>query len=211
MSKYAMHHPILIAGLGAHKIIISEERLEELYKELQEFITLLYNVDSYKKYNEIMQSIRLVQLAFLNMREDYALSYYLLISSIELFASMAIKKNKVVSKHPLNEKWGKLAEENEDIFHLFKEYTRLNGEDKQLRKRFVEFILEYFPPNQWNQLEHPSEGDLAAIALYLMVADNEPGLEIVFQRINVIYMFNYIMVDICKESTDLRCSFLVLL
>ncbi|HDR4898641.1 TPA: hypothetical protein QCR38_000810 [Bacillus cereus] len=94
---------------------------------------------------------------------------------------------------------------------MFKEYTRLNGEDKQLRKRFVEFILEYFPPNQWNQLEHPSEGDLAAIALYLMVADNEPGLEIVFQRINVIYMFNYIMVDICKESTDLRCSFLVLL
>ncbi|HDR4898642.1 TPA: hypothetical protein QCR38_000811 [Bacillus cereus] len=105
MSKYAMHHPILIVGPGVHKIVISKERLEELYKELQEFITLLYNVDSYKKYNEIMQSIRLVQLAFLNMREDYALSYYLLISSIELFASMAIKKNKVVSKHPLNEKW----------------------------------------------------------------------------------------------------------
>ncbi|WP_410979505.1 hypothetical protein [Bacillus cereus] len=163
MKKFAMHHPILKAGPGAHKIVIPEERLEELYKELQEFIKLLCDVIPYKKYTEVMQSIRLVQLAFLNMREDFSLSYYLLISSIEPFASKAIKRKPVVSKHPLEEKWKKYAEENEDISQLFKEYSRLSGENKQLRKRFVEFVLEYCPPNQWNQLEHPSERDLAAI------------------------------------------------
>ncbi|MDA2095474.1 hypothetical protein PDN23_22955 [Bacillus cereus] len=162
MTKFAKHHPILITGPGAHKTNISEERIEELHQELQEFITILYKVP-FKRYTEIMQSIRLVQLAFLNMREDFALSYYLLISAIEPFASKAIKRNKVVSKHQLNEKWEKLAEENEDVFHLFEEYRRLTGENKQLKKRFVEFILEYCPPNQWNQLEHPSEGDLAGM------------------------------------------------
>ncbi|WP_074596258.1 hypothetical protein [Bacillus cereus] len=163
VTKYAMHHPILTAGPGAHKIVIPEERLEELYRELQEFVKLLCDVIPYKKYTEVMQSIRLVQLAFLNMREDFALSYYLLISSIEPFARKAIKRKRVVSKHPLEEKWKKYAEENEDISQLFEEYSRLSGENKQLVKRFVEFVLEYCPPNQWNQLEHPSEWDLAAI------------------------------------------------
>ncbi|WP_218923631.1 hypothetical protein [Bacillus toyonensis] len=154
--EIAIQYPILTAGPGAHRTRIHKNELSELYNELKEVIEFLYDVPL-KKYKEFMQSIRLVQLAFLNQREDFALGYYLLVSAIEPFLQKAIKDKEVISKHPLVEEWKSIAKDNESVDELFNEYKRISSMNKYIGKRFVEFIMKYCPPSQWDKLKHPHE------------------------------------------------------
>ncbi len=150
----AIQHPILSAGPGAYNPIIQESALRELHMDCQKLIIVLYDIP-YKKYKELMQSIRLVHLALLNKREDFALGYYLLVSAIESFAETAIDRKKVKSRHVLEEEWKNIAIENEVVNRLFEEYKKMSGMNKYLGKRFVEFIIKYCPLDQWNKIKHP--------------------------------------------------------
>ncbi|MBJ7985832.1 hypothetical protein [Bacillus cereus] len=157
LHEISIQYPILTAGPGCHNTFIHKDELSELYNELKKVITILYDIP-FKKYKEFMQSIRLVHLALLNQREDFALGYYLLVSAIEPFAKKAIKKKKVVSKHPLVKEWERIAKDNESVYELFEEYQRISSMNQYLGKRFVEFIMKYCPPNQWDKLKHHDEG-----------------------------------------------------
>ncbi|TKI87282.1 hypothetical protein FC699_29505 [Bacillus wiedmannii] len=154
--EIAIQYPILTAGPGCHSTIIHKDELNELYNELKKVIAFLYDAP-FEDYKKFMRSIRLVHLAFLNQREDFALGYYLLVSAIEPFLEKAIKDREVISKHPLVEEWKSIAETNESVKELFKEYRRASSMNKYIRKRFVEFIMKYCPPSQWDKLKHPFE------------------------------------------------------
>ncbi|EMA7400539.1 hypothetical protein [Bacillus thuringiensis] len=161
--ELAIQHPILTAGPGAHSTRIHKNELNELYNELKKVITFLYDIP-FKKYTEFMQSIRLVHLAFLNQREDFALGYYLLVSAIEPFLQKAVKDREVIVKHPLFEEWKSIAKDNESINELFNDYKRISSMNKYIGKRFVEFIMKYCPPSQWDKLKHPNEESALHIA-----------------------------------------------
>ncbi|KIQ85204.1 hypothetical protein RT27_20350 [Bacillus sp. L_1B0_5] len=154
--EIAIQYPILTAGPGCHSTRIHKDELSELYNELKKVIAFLYDAP-FEVYKKFMRSIRLVHLAFLNQREDFALGYYLLVSAIEPFLEKAIKDKEVISKHPLVEEWKSIAETNESVKELFEEYRRASSMNKYIRKRFVEFIMKYCPPSQWDKLKHPFE------------------------------------------------------
>ncbi|CAI6231780.1 hypothetical protein EQZ01_02975 [Bacillus subtilis] len=154
----AVQFPVVTAGTGAHNVNISSMELNDLYKNLQETIDILFNL-SYKQYTLAMQTIRLVHLAHMNKRDDFGLAYYLLVSSLETFSTAAIKKSRVSpNTNPDEEKWKRISEENNgDFAELFNEYIAMKKKDKLIGKRFIEFILEYCPPKEWNKLKHPNE------------------------------------------------------
>ncbi|WP_218924516.1 hypothetical protein [Bacillus cereus] len=180
--EIAIQHPILTAGPGAHSTRIHKNELSELYNELEKVITFLYDVP-FKKYIEFMQSIRLVHLAFLNQREDFALGYYLLVSAIEPFLQKAIKDREVIVKHPLVEEWKSIAKDNKSINELFNEYKRISSMNKYIGKRFVEFIMKYCPPSQWDKLKHPNEEH----ALHFAELNGEKGDWMTQKKWNEIY------------------------
>lgn len=150
----AIQFPVLTAGPGSHNYRLSEDQIENYYQELNETINLLYKVP-YKLYFRLMRAIRLAQLAYNNKREDFSLAYYLLVSSIEVITQRGTKVPK--NKHKLEEKWGEMAKEDEIISELFAEYKKLRNNDKKLRERFVKFIFDYCPPEEWINLKHPKE------------------------------------------------------
>ncbi|MCA1215032.1 MULTISPECIES: hypothetical protein [Bacillus amyloliquefaciens group] len=158
MKDIAVQFPIITAGTGAHNVHISSRELSDIYGGLKETIDILFDL-SYKQYTLAMQSIRLVHLANMNKRDDFGLAYYLLVSSIETLSSKAIKRSKVIPDiHPNEEKWRELSEKNGgDFAELFNEFIAMKRKDKLIGKRFIEFILEYCPPKEWNNLKHPSE------------------------------------------------------
>ncbi|KOC22994.1 MULTISPECIES: hypothetical protein [Bacillus amyloliquefaciens group] len=158
LKDIAIHFPVKTAGTGSSNVRISNAELSNIYGRLREMIDILFGL-SYKQYTLAMQSIRLVHLAHMNKRDDFGLAYYLLVSSIETVSSLAIKKNKVISNtHPNEEKWREISEKNGgDFAELFNEFMAMKKKDKLIGKRFIEFILEYCPPKEWNNLKHPDE------------------------------------------------------
>ncbi|MGW6384176.1 hypothetical protein, partial [Peribacillus butanolivorans] len=156
LSELAIQFPILTAGPGAHDTQLSNEGTSRLINNLTEMINLIYSMP-HDLYKSIMQSIRLVQLAHLNKREDFGLSYYLLVSSIEPVATKAIKRKKVVKENPIKKEWKELAKTNEEFSSLLIKYQDELSKNKYLGIRFVEFIMQYCPPVEWFELEHPYE------------------------------------------------------
>lgn len=158
LKDIAVQFPVITAGTGSHNVRISNSELNDIYKSLQETIDILFDL-SYKQYTLAMQTIRLVHLAHMNKRDDFGLAYYLLVSSLETFATAAIKKSKVSpDMNPDEERWKKICvDTGGDFAELFKEYIALKKKDKLISKRFIEFILEYCPPKEWNNLKHPNE------------------------------------------------------
>lgn len=158
LKDIAIQFPVITAGTGSHNVRISSMELNDWYGRLQEMIDILFDLP-YKKYTHAMQTIRLVHLAHMNKRDDFGLAYYLLVSSLETFSTEAIKRNKVIPNiSPDEEKWKKISEENGGEFaELFKEYIAVKKKDKLIGKRFIEFILKYCPPKEWDNLKHPYE------------------------------------------------------
>ncbi|MHB8077251.1 hypothetical protein [Desulfosporosinus fructosivorans] len=153
LQQLAIQFPVLIAGPGCHDWNLSFETTSQYENQLKDTFSVLQALP-YEDYVRFMQAIRLVNLAHLNKREDFALAYFLLISSIETIAQIAIKRKKVVEKHPQEEQWSKESKSNMDFRELFKAYKEERGKNQYLGKRFVTFILEYSTPETWGQLEH---------------------------------------------------------
>jgi hypothetical protein len=157
LKSLAIQNPVLVAGPGCVNTYISKERLSIIEKELSEIIGLLWNMPT-NKYREFMYAIRLSALSNDNLRNDFALAYYLRSSSIESVAQIAIKRKS--EKHPLESEWKTRAESDPEFDAIFQAYTQQRGNNQYLSKRFQEFILKYCPTEEWNELRHPMETNL---------------------------------------------------
>lgn len=148
--------PIVTAGAGAHDTILSNETEQSYISNIEETVNTLIKLP-YEEYILFMQSIRLVHLAHLNYREDFALGFYLLISAIETAAQQETSKREKV-KHEKLSIWNKLAKDNPDIKLLLNEYKNLRFQDnksKGITELFINFILDNCPIKQWSDMIHP--------------------------------------------------------
>ncbi|QYR19789.1 hypothetical protein KZ483_18125 [Paenibacillus sp. sptzw28] len=157
----AMLFPQRVAGPGGVKTSLPDEKIQGFASELEEVVEILYELP-YETYKRFMQSIRLIQLAHNNKRDDFSLAYYLLVSAIEGVAQMAIPIE--IKVDPQEEQWEKLAKEHKAVKSLLGQFTSFQKNSHQLTKRFTKFILEYCPISEWHGLEHhfqdmPSYGD----------------------------------------------------
>ncbi|UPQ77470.1 hypothetical protein [Chryseobacterium nepalense] len=82
---YGLTYPVLSAGPGTLRIEMDEREELSLASNIREIISLLKTI-KYDVYRKFMQNARLVQLSLINKREDFGLSYQLLVSSIESVA-----------------------------------------------------------------------------------------------------------------------------
>ena len=163
LTTLGLQFPILVAGPGSHDTILSKETTLNYIKELKTITQILFSI-SYDDYFIIMQSIRLVYLAHLSKRDDFALAYYLLVSSMESVAQVAIRRKSVAEKHPLEDRWNVLAKTNEEFSQILSAYKQERGKNSYLSKRFNKFIMTYCPPDKWNQLEHPEENRVSYLS-----------------------------------------------
>jgi hypothetical protein len=154
LTTLGLQFPVRIAGPGSHNWQLSVQTLENYSLSLSEVTALLYNLP-HKDYIRVMRAIRLVQLAHNNVRDDFSLAYYLLVSAIETIAQKAVAKKEFAEKHPQEEAWKSASKNNPMVKELLTAYRDERGKTQYLRKRFVKYILDYCPPSQWSDLEHP--------------------------------------------------------
>lgn len=150
----AIQNPTLIAGPGFVNNIISKADVEIMIKDLDDIINLLWEI-SIDKYRKIMYAVRLAALSIYNVRTDFALGYYLMTSSIESIAQIAIKRKS--KKHLCEEAWSKRAENDQEFKMVFEAYKKERGNNQYLAERFQKFILKYCPISEWGKLKHPME------------------------------------------------------
>lgn len=150
----AIQNPILVAGPGSVNRYISKADLEIMMKDLNEIINLLWKIPI-DKYREFMYAIRLSALSIYNSRTDFALGYYLMASSIESIAQIAIKRKS--KKHSYESKWKERAKGDPEFNIVFEAYKNERGNNQYLSERFQEFILKYSPIREWKELKHPME------------------------------------------------------
>lgn len=144
-------------GTGAVETIIAEKNILTFHEEIEFLIGILYKLP-YDDYERIMQSIRLINLAHLSKREDFALAYYLLVSAIESVSQMAIPKKEQPEDEKEAEKLvEELAKVNTKIKPLLDKYKVSKENSYQLSRRFREFILTYCAPSEWDNVEHPDD------------------------------------------------------
>ena len=151
-----IHFPVLCAGPGSHNCQLSQETIGEFYYTINRVTSVLFSLP-YELYFQVMYAIRLVHLAHLSKREDFALAYYLLVSAIESMAQLAIERKDVVEPHPCEQKWEQLAKSCEYAKELLDAYKVKVGESSYLRRRFVKFVFQYCPHSTWGELAHPME------------------------------------------------------
>ncbi|WP_079504506.1 hypothetical protein [Mesobacillus jeotgali] len=160
LGKFAIQHPILKAGPGAHDTRLSQLTYEKIKTQLQETIQILHKLP-YELYIKGMQSIRLVHLSQINKRDDFGLGYYLLISAIEPIATAAISRKSVAPKNPVLDEWRAKSKTNPEFQPLLNAYQQELSKNRYIGKRFVAFVMNYCPPDQWMDLEHPKENSIA--------------------------------------------------
>lgn len=156
----ALEWPRTIAGPGSNGStvhssvqVIWKERLIDILKK----IDILKNLD-HSIYFEMMRTIRLIHLAHINHRNDFDLSFSMLISAIESIATKAIPEIKI--QHHLDyQNWKKKSFRNrdEETQRLYKEYHRLKEVERQilnggLSNRFTEFIMKSKPKDYMNEV-----------------------------------------------------------
>ncbi|MED3986962.1 hypothetical protein P4646_23335 [Peribacillus simplex] len=152
LRERGIYFPVKTTGTGFTNTQISQTRIDNYYTELSELTDLLYRIP-YDDYIRFMQAIRLLNLGHINKREEFSLSYYLLVSALESIAQLAIPIERV--KEPMEEEWENLAKTNKAVKNLLGQYKSLRESGHQLTKRFREFILKYCPVKEWNLHEHP--------------------------------------------------------
>lgn len=154
-SELALNHVVLVAGPGANHPRVSEGKLSEMFRELENLTSKLMSVDI-KAYRIAMQSIRLVHLSLVVKRDDFGLAYLLVVSAIESVAQHAIKRNKVKKKHPKEAEWKQRSKDDIQFKELFESYLESRGNNQYLRERFVSFIEMYAPVDKWpDYVQHP--------------------------------------------------------
>ena len=153
--------PVLSLGMdgtesSVHPSIVSQ--WIDNFKEIFQIVTEFSETDisnSKLSYRTFFQIIRLVQLSLQNKKNDFDLSFTLLVSAIEsaaTFYSPAISPQKS-TEHRL---WLKLKKsEDSTIRSLAKKYEELWAKfsqvdkDSQLSQRFIKFIFECAPKESW--------------------------------------------------------------
>ncbi|WP_242272166.1 hypothetical protein [Bacillus cereus group sp. BfR-BA-01310] len=151
--------PNKVAGTGAVSTTIPEKKIQQFTSELDEIVNILHELP-YEDYEKFMQAIRLINLAHINKRDDFALAYYLLVSAIEAIAQIAILPE--ITEDPQEKKWEELAQEHKPIKSLLNQFRNYRNNSDQLTKRFTKFVSQYCPSSQWFELEHQDEDRLAS-------------------------------------------------
>ncbi|WP_249598510.1 hypothetical protein [Peribacillus frigoritolerans] len=154
----ALQFPHKVAGTGYVNTFLADNKIQEFASEINEVVELLYELP-YEYYERFMQSIRLINLAHNNKRDDFALAYYLLVSAIEGIAQMAIPPE--INKDPQEDHWEELAKEHKPLKSLLAQFRNYRENSGQLMKRFTNFILKYCPESEWLRLEHHEEERMA--------------------------------------------------
>ncbi|MCM3651338.1 hypothetical protein [Metabacillus litoralis] len=155
LEELILHFPIATSGAEAHDFLQpGKDTDREYFETINDILDVLLHL-KYEDYQMAMQSIRLIHLAHLNFREDFGLSYYLLLSGIESVTQKAIKRKS--KKHPLENEWVKIAKDNPLIEELLSAYKNERGNNKYLGERVTKFILKYFPPKYWDDYKGKSE------------------------------------------------------
>lgn len=150
----AIQNPILIAGPGCTHVRLLKDELEKIKKGLSLLIHLLWKLPI-DRYRNFMNSIRLSALSIYTMRSDFALGYYLMSSSIESIAQVAIKRKS--KKHPCESKWKERSKIDPEFKMVFEAYKNERGYNEYLSERFTNFILQFCPIEEWKGLKHPME------------------------------------------------------
>lgn len=181
--QLAILHPILTAGPGATHSNLSIEKQKQMQDQIATFISKLMALE-YKNYWLVMQNIRLIHLSLLSKRDDFGLAYQLAISAIEVMAQKAIAekafKRGIVNLNDPNEQvWKEKAEVDPDFKALLEAYREARGKNKYLRERFVRFLLQYAPVDQWvDYVDHPQQD----MADYIKELNPSHNLEYVVKK-----------------------------
>lgn len=155
--RLAIQFPVVVAGPGIHSPVPEIWRAD-FSLAVADLVSLLLNLP-YDAYVSAMESMRLVHMAQLYKRDDFGLSYYLLVSSIETVAQKVISTEMVEGADPIKDAWLTRAKEDSEFADLLAAFQ--DKVDKaRLKARFVEFVLQYCPPTRWAwaDLEHPLAG-----------------------------------------------------
>lgn len=155
-SVLAMVYPVLVAGPGAHDSRISTSFLTA-YRDSAARVLDLLRALPLPEYQRALQAMRLVHLALTNHRDDFALSYFLLVSSLEAVAQLAIPRGEVIHDHPQEREWRLRARSDPEFKELYRAYRVERGSNSGLRKRFVRFVLEYCPVQEWDDVPRPDD------------------------------------------------------
>jgi hypothetical protein len=156
LQALALHLPILAAGPGALQTRLSQAHVSAVHEAIDEVVRILFALP-YPLYEQVLRAMRLVQLSHLNRRIDFALAYYLLVSAIECLATQAVRRKEVKDQPPKEPDWRERAKSDEDFRELLDEYLEHRGQNQYRSRRFIRFILDYCPPELWDEMPHPSE------------------------------------------------------
>lgn len=150
LEQMALLHPIKTTGPGRTETGVSLDLQDQYRIALSEFVATLQAVEQ-KKYVAVMQAVRLVHLSLLTKREDFGLSYMLIVAAIESIAQYAISRDKVKIKHKNENDWARRAKNDSDFDEIFKAYKDARGKNEYLRERYVRFILTFVPISEWEK------------------------------------------------------------
>ncbi|MEP6806283.1 MAG: hypothetical protein ABI892_17280 [Flavobacterium sp.] len=162
LKSVGVEFPTTVAGSSAVKVNIHPDIILLWEKRLKELINLIDILLLQKKgnkklrYDSVMRSFRLIQLAHLNRKEDFDLGYSFLIAGTES-VSQTIKR-KTSNKHAtFHDQWKELGKTNNLVKTLFEEYARLkmiddNEANRDLGKRFAEFVMVYNKDTNWEEV-----------------------------------------------------------
>ncbi|MDH2186821.1 hypothetical protein N5K35_24335 [Pseudomonas sp. GD03651] len=151
IGELALTHPIRHAGPGATDTNLSTAALNKHYVSTCNMVGKLLAIDK-SKYIKTMQAIRLLHLAMINKKEDFGLSYLLIISAIEAIAQSAIKKKTMEKKHALEDQWSNRAKKESDFAEIFNAYKEASSRNSYLTDRYVAFIHNYCPTSTWESI-----------------------------------------------------------
>lgn len=163
LKHIGIEFPILSLGnkgtvSSVHPSIITKWiiNFKELFQLVEKLSTLSIS-NSKLSYQSLFQIIRLVQLSNQNKKNDFDLSFSLLVAAIERTATIYTKA-KSPEKSKRHKDWIKLKKSpDQTIKELAEKYEKLWAKfsqvdkNSQLSSRFIKFIFDYSPKETWEE------------------------------------------------------------
>lgn len=157
--ELALTHPIITCGPGT-QCNLPENILATHANNVSSLINKLLSLPP-KKYNEAMQAIRLVHLSASSQKDDFGLSYLLIVVAIESASKAEAGKPKR-HQHPKETEWNTKPE----LHELLKAYQDASSKNYDLKKRYVDFILKYAPITEWEQAVPDPNEHITSLTTY---------------------------------------------
>lgn len=145
----ALNHPVVVSGPGGVNPMIPPAMQSQFFERTDETISKLFQVN-YENYLSAMQEMRLIYLSLLTKRDDFGLAYLLVVSALEAAAQKVFPRKRV--KHELESGWKAKSKTDPDFELLYREYLNLRGQQNYLKERYVNFIKDYAPRDEWYDL-----------------------------------------------------------